>query len=112
MKKKPLIILGLCFIVAAVVFVLWQGRQSDVPTQEEIIATLTEQGEEEAKKLLLGYSRQEIIDAWGTPDGMLSGFWGEIWETDNAIHITLYYGNATYGQDGEVTSVLFRPQAK
>ena len=107
MKKKPLIILGLSLAIAAVVFVLWQGRQSDVPTQEEVIATLTEQGEEEAKKLLLGYSHEEVGAAWGAPDGTLFGFWGEIWETDNAISITVYFD-----QDGCVTNVLFRPQAK
>ena len=78
-----------------------------MPTQEEVIAAVTEKGEAEAGKLLLGYTCQEVSAAWGTPDGTLSGFWGEIWETDNAISITLYFD-----QDGKVTNVLFRPQAK
>jgi len=105
MKKKQLIILLLCLILAA--FALWQGGQGNVPSQEEVISCLTEKGEDEAKKLLLGYSHEEIGTAWGSPDDTLSGFWGEIWKTDNAISITVYFD-----QDGCVTNVLFRSQAK
>jgi hypothetical protein len=104
LKKKLLIILGLCLTLVLIIS-LWKDKA--VPTQEEVISCLTEKGEQEAEKLLLGYTYEEVSAAWGIPDDTLSGFWGELWKTDNAISIILYFA-----QDGKVTNAAFHPQAK
>lgn len=107
MKKKPLIILGLCFVIAIAVFAVWHSRQAGVPSQEEVIATLAEKGEEEAEKLLLGCSYEAVCAAWGSPEMTKFGVYGAVWETDNAISISI-----SCDTDGKVTHVGFHAQVK
>lgn len=57
--------------------------------------------EEELQDALMGKDRDDIVDAWGEPDGMLSGFWGDIWSlSDDNRQIILYYNG-----DGNVEHV-------
>lgn len=48
---------------------------------------------EEIEEVLAGKSWKKFHASWGEPDGMLSGFWGEIWYLDEEkdSRITLYY---------------------
>ena len=45
---------------------------------------------EEAEKLLVGKTAQEIKENWGEPDSMLSGFYGDIYEYEGKL-IFIYY---------------------
>lgn len=65
------------------------------PTKEKV-ASLTD---EEATGLLKGKTEQEIHKEWGTPDGMFSGFYGDIY-TCNDKNIGIYYD-----ADSKVTDV-------
>ena len=55
---------------------------------------------EEATKALKGITETEIRENWGEPDGMLSGFYGDIYEC-NGKSIVIYYD-----ADSTVTDVL------
>ena len=55
---------------------------------------------EEAAKALKGRTEQELRNNWGLPDGMLSGFYGDIYEY-NGKTIVIYYD-----ADSSVTDVL------
>ena len=44
-----------------------------------------------AEAALLGLPRQEILNAWGEPDGSLSGFFGDIYQLESGMCITVYY---------------------
>lgn len=48
-------------------------------------------GREAAEAALLGLPRQEVLNAWGNPDGMLSGFFGDIYTLADGVSITVYY---------------------
>ena len=61
-------------------------------------------GQEAAEAALLGRERQEILRAWGEPDGMLSGFFGDVYHLDGASRVIVYYdtepmNNGTAGSD-------------
>ena len=62
--------------------------------------------DEENIDTLIGADRQDIIKAWGKPDGVLSGLWGEIWwigrQSDRKV--ILYYSaeDGEYGKNGVV----------
>ncbi|HWR23331.1 MAG TPA: hypothetical protein VN366_07620 [Feifaniaceae bacterium] len=51
-------------------------------------------------KKLLGFSLDEIHERYGEPDGMLFGFWGEIYRLEDGTQFTVYYDG-----DGRVNAV-------
>lgn len=85
MKKWS--VLGLGIICALLMALAWQGRPSGFPTRAEI-AAMTDQ---EATEALAGATREAVAEAWGEPDGMLSGLYGDIYEAPGGRHITVYY---------------------
>ncbi len=71
---------------------------SDIPDIKELGGLVTEKGytQEEVLEDLSGQSHDSLRSAWGEPDGMLSGFWGDIWrlsEESNWQMIVYYDGN-------------------
>lgn len=70
---------------------------------DEIGALVTEKGytKEQLLEELSGQDREDIIDAWGEPNGCLSGLWGDIWCIDEEHLIVLYYDG-----DGKVMDVV------
>ena len=91
MKYKAtllLVILMLTVILSSCIFAF---------PQIERIAALSA---EEATKALKGITETEIRENWGEPDGMLSGFYGDIYEC-NGKSIVIYYD-----ADSTVTDVL------
>lgn len=76
----------------------------DVLDIAEISGLVTEKGytEEDFQDELLGKNRDSIINAWGEPDGMLYGFWGDIWllSDESDKQIILYYD-----QDGIIENI-------
>ncbi len=49
---------------------------------------------------LSGRHEKELVAAWGKPDGMLSGFWGDVWYLDDHKEIIVYYD-----RDGAVENI-------
>lgn len=85
MKKR--IICGLTVLCALLLAVGYGGKSSSFPTREEI-AAMTEQ---QAAEALAGTSREALRKAWGEPDGMLSGFYGDIYNGPDGKRIVVYY---------------------
>ena len=85
MKKLILCALGLALCLTGC------GR-SEIPALSEVGALYSESGYSDAQLLesLSGLDREEIVDAWGEPDGMLSGLCGDIWHTGEELIVVLY----------------------
>ncbi len=60
-------------------------------SSKESVAALTS---EEATKLLKDKTEEEIHHKWGEPDGMLSGFYGDIYIYNEKI-VVIYYDNSS-----------------
>lgn len=63
------------------------GGSAGLPGPEE----LPDMGWEAAEAALLGLPRQDILDAWGEPDGMLSGFFGDVYALEEGGQVIVYY---------------------
>ncbi|MGN0586821.1 MAG: hypothetical protein ACI4JF_05985 [Oscillospiraceae bacterium] len=64
------------------------ANAENIPAPE----TLMPNGDEYAAEQLSGYTDKQLAKAWGKPDGFLSGFYGDIWNTsDDGDHIVIYY---------------------
>ena len=74
-------------LLVTLVLLLLAGCSSAFPSIKQI-SSLTD---EEAENLLMGKTEQEIIDNWGEPDSMLSGFYGDIYVYEER-QIVIYYG--------------------
>lgn len=80
------------------------GEQTELIKLDEVKAFVSEKGYtgEDFKDRLTGkFSNKDLINAWGEPDGTLSGFWGDIWNLDedgNRV-IVIYYDNDGYVKD-------------
>lgn len=101
----PALILALCLAGCS-------GKSAaDIPDISTISGLITEKGctEEDILKDLSGQSNVSLAEAWGAPDGMLSGFWGDIWDlSDNSgKYITVYYDS-----DGAVDNVIIAEKNK
>lgn len=87
----------ICILVCA--FALGGNDEADnIPALSE----LRIEGSEWATEQLQGYNEKQLSKAWGKPDGMLSGFWGSIWEAEDNDHVVVYYRN-----DGTVQHVKY-----
>ncbi len=42
---------------------------------------------------VVGSTREQLTAKWGEPDGMLSGFFGDMWEVNGNDRITAYYND-------------------
>ena len=71
--------------------------------KKESIAKLTN---EQAANVLKGKKETEIKANWGEPDGMLSGFYGDIY-VYNGKQIVIYYD-----ADCKVTNIMISDQQK
>ena len=85
MKKILTAILAALFLTAC-------AKSENIPSPDELMS----HGDEYAAEQLAGYTQNQLDRAWGTPDGSLSGFYGDIWSTsDDGDHIVIYYdGNS------------------
>lgn len=82
-------------IIAAIIlsFILTGcSKAENIPSPESLMSN----GDQYAAEQLSGYTDKQLAKAWGTPDGSLSGFYGDIWNTsDDGDHLVVYYnGNS------------------
>ncbi len=57
---------------------------------------------------LLDLPREDVLRAWGEPDGCLSGLFGDIYTLESGGHITVYYDTEPMSQgtaDGQTVPV-------
>lgn len=74
---------------------VFAGRTgSDLPALQSILSL----GQEAAEAALLGTPRQEVLSAWGEPDGMLSGFFGDIYALSSTVQVIVYYDTSRMSQ--------------
>lgn len=93
------------FVLTCTICLAGCASKSDNNLMElsEVCALVAGKGytEENFQEKLSGQSREDVIYLWGDPDGMLSGFWGDIWYLgDESKQIILYYD-----KDGVVETV-------
>ena len=90
-------------LLASLLLVIGCSSRSDIPGLEDIPSYTQAQLEKE----LFGLSFEEMLAAWGEPDGYLSGFWGDIWRFDEASdgQVILYYD-----AEGEVEDIIVRKE--
>ena len=65
-------------------------------------------GPEAAEAALLGLPREDVLRAWGEPDGCLSGLFGDIYTLESGARITVYYATEPMSQgtaDGQTVPV-------
>ncbi len=74
---------------------LGKSNKADILNITEISGLITEKGytEEEFQDNLLGRTRDDIIIAWGDPDGSLFGSFGDVWylSDESNKQIVVYY---------------------
>lgn len=78
---------ALAAVTAAAILLAGRTAPAGLPGPE-MLAAMGPAAEEAA---LLGLPRKHILNAWGQPDGMLSGFFGDIYELESGARITVYY---------------------
>ena len=76
-------------LAAATAGVLLAGKTA--PAGPPALDRLPGMGREAAETALLGRERRELLDAWGEPDGMLSGFFGDVYHLKNGERVVVYY---------------------
>lgn len=64
------------------------------PTPE----TLSGMDPEAAEAALAGQTRRDILDAWGEPDGTLSGLFGDIYNVEEGVGVIIYYDTESVNQ--------------
>lgn len=74
-------------LTAAALFLAGKTAPAGLPLPEALSAL----GQEQAEAALLGLPRQEILNAWGEPDGMLSGLFGDIYALEDGVQVIVYY---------------------
>ena len=89
MKKLIALVLALVCVLGLYAC----NTKEDANKQILPLEKVNECNQEELDENLIGISREDILDAWGEPDGHLSGFWGEIWQlaSEKSKHVTVYY---------------------
>lgn len=88
MKKYIVVVL---MLTAALVLAGCRSR-SDGATDTPELGEITDYTQEQLDEKLIDRSQEELHSAWGEPDGILSGFWGDIYHVpDGYESIILYY---------------------
>lgn len=96
MKKKLLLVSAIILIIVLCVCGWFYGyyhkkSNDNIPSKELMVSYYQNQGEGYATEKLKGYKNTQLVEVWGEPDGSLSGFWGDIWKTNNTYSIIVYY---------------------
>lgn len=61
---------------------------------------------DEVLRMLSGIKYKELYEYWGEPDGMLSGFWGDIWYIGNNKQIIVYYNSIGFVENVIIDNLL------
>lgn len=83
MKKRVIFTLA---AVCALLLAARSGEPAGFPAREYVAAMTNEA----ATEALAGTSEEALREAWGEPDGMLSGLYGDVYEVKGK-YIVVYY---------------------
>lgn len=92
MKKYPLFLLGLCILLSGC-----NGQKN--PGKPLPLVEAVELPEEQIEHALSGFTRDELVAAWGEPAMELFGMDGEVYPFDSENHkghLTVYYGTENH----------------
>ncbi len=86
----PLLVIALC------VGFQWYSNLGartlyDIPSKDSVVSEFDLGSSDAENNSLIGYQRDQLHSVWGNPQGMLSGFWGDIWEVDDETNLIVYY---------------------
>ena len=94
---------------AALLYLALLRRRGDAPPRSLAGELRWDRGRiEAAEAALLGLPREDVLRAWGEPDGCLSGLFGDIYTLESGARITVYYDTEPMGQgtaDGQTVPV-------
>ena len=93
-----------CAVVAVCFLTNPKQDSEELPTLEQTYSELAAKGED-FDVGLFGVPRERLTDAWGEPDGMLSGFYGDFWEVEGLGKITVYYDSDENIQEIKLASI-------
>ena len=94
MKKKAVIaVVVIAALVATAFAVHYVNSQAKVPSKELVYMQLKTKGESFVLPQLKGCTKEDLVKKWGSPDGMLSGFRGDIWEITESASIIVCYSD-------------------
>ena len=94
MKKKAVIAVVVIAVLVATMFVVhYVNSQTKIPSKELVYMQLTTKGEAFVLPQLKGCTKEDLVKKWGNPDGMLSGFHGDVWKITESASIVVYYSD-------------------
>ncbi len=103
-KKYPLFLLGLCILLSGC-------NSQKNPDRPLPLVEAVELPEEQIENALSGFTRDELVAAWGEPSMELFGMDGEVYpfdSEDHKGHLTVYYGT----EDRSVVSVKLTEESE
>lgn len=93
--KKPVIFITAFILTLCLAGCSGRAAGAGVPDINTISGLLTEKGytEERILEELSGQNNASLAEAWGAPDAILSGLWGDIWylSEESGKEIIVYY---------------------
>ncbi len=93
--RRKWIICALALLCAGAL-AAWYGTRSGgsgLPTPEEAAAMTAEA----AAEALAEIPREELLEAWGEPDGCLSGLFGDVYKVSEERTVIVYYDAPSNG---------------
>ena len=90
--KKPtrvIIIVAIMIAIAAAVGFMTNKTRIATPPNENSLSILVS----DIEKVKKGMTVEEVHSVLGEPHGMLSGFWGDVYNVDDGSQLTIYYDN-------------------
>ena len=94
MKKQVVIPAVVIAVLVATAFAIhFINFKTEIPNIElvSLQLQLDKKNEEFVLNQFKGCTREELVQDWGNPDGMLSGFYGDIWVMTENENIIVYY---------------------
>ena len=94
MKKKVVIaVIALAVLLTTAVAMHFINFANDIPNKELVYLQLQLDGKDEefVMSQFEGCTKEELVEKWGKPDSVPSGFYGDIWAITENESIIVYY---------------------
>lgn len=92
-------------LIAALTVALFALLPHDIPEKGRVARW----SDETATNYLSGHRAEDLKAAWGMPDGMFSGLFGEWWY-EGDIRITVFYQNSPEAPEPVIREVFVQPR--
>ena len=99
MKNK---IIGVLLCLIGVFLMIYSYFDENAfPTKETLYQQLQNEKLDVVLEELKEYTQEDVINAWGNPDSMLSGLYGDIYKVNEEEVIIIYYSS----YDGNINDI-------